>query len=77
MMTSLPLFQNIYILKRPKVTNFANIIKITTMFIETTFKDWKIVKRIGKYVLKYDYTWISCYNRNCAIPVKKSWCQQT
>ena len=54
MMTSLPLFQNIYILKRPKITNFANIIKITTMFIKTTFKDWKKVKRIEKYVLKYD-----------------------
>ena len=38
-MTSKPLFQNIFILKRPRVTNFADIIKIASIFIKTFFKD--------------------------------------
>ena len=38
-MTSQPLFQNIFILRRPKVANFADIVKIATMFIKRTFKD--------------------------------------
>ena len=40
-MTSQPLFQNTFILRRPRVANFAYIIKIATMFIKTTFKDSK------------------------------------
>ena len=35
-----------------RVVNFADIIKIATMFIKTTFKDSKKVKRIRNYVLK-------------------------
>ena len=31
---------------------FADIIKVATMFIKTTFKDSKKVKRIRNYVLK-------------------------
>ena len=41
-----------FILKRPTVANFADIIIIATMFIKTTFKDSKNVKRIRNYVLK-------------------------
>ena len=41
-MMSQPLYQNAFILRRPKVANFANIIKVPT----------KKVKRIGNYVLK-------------------------
>ena len=33
-------------LRRPRVANFADIIKIATIFIKTTFKDSKKVKRI-------------------------------
>ena len=32
--------------KKSRVTNFAGIIKIATMFIKTTFKDSNKVKRI-------------------------------
>ena len=35
---SLPLFQNMLILRRPGVANFADIMKVVTMFIKTTFK---------------------------------------
>ena len=34
------------------VANFANIIKIATMFLKTTFKDSEIGKRIRNYALK-------------------------
>ena len=43
---SLPLFQNMFILRRPRVANFADIIKIATMFIKTTFKDPKKLKEL-------------------------------
>ena len=42
----------IFILRRPTVANFADIINIAAMFIKTTFKDSKKVKRIRNYVLK-------------------------
>ena len=35
---SQPLFQNIFILRKPKVADFADIIKMATMFTKTTFK---------------------------------------
>ena len=41
-----------FILRRPTVANFADIIITATMFIKTTFKDSKKVKRITNYVLK-------------------------
>ena len=40
-MTSSPLFQNIFISRRPRVANFADIIKNSTMFTETTSEDSK------------------------------------
>ena len=40
-MTLQPLLQNTFLLRRPKVANFANIIKIITVFIIKTFKDSK------------------------------------
>ena len=43
---SLPLFQNMFILRRPRVANFADIIKIATMFIKTTFKDPEKLKEL-------------------------------
>ena len=39
-------------LRRPRVVNFADIIKIATIFIKTTFKDSNKIKRIKNYVLK-------------------------
>ena len=41
-----------FILRRPRVTNFADIIKIATMIVKTTFKDSKNFKRIRSYALK-------------------------
>ena len=37
-MTSYPLLQNTFILRRPDVVNFADIINITTMCIKITYK---------------------------------------
>ena len=53
-MTSESLFQNAFILRMPRVVTFAEIIKIATMFIKTTFKDSENVKRIRNYELKYN-----------------------
>ena len=50
-MVSQLLFQNTFILRRPRVANFADIIKMTTMFIETTFKDSKKLKAL-KIIIK-------------------------
>ena len=51
-MTSYPLYWNILILRRPGVANFADIIKIVTMFIKKIFRDSKKFKRIRNYVPK-------------------------
>ena len=48
------------ILRRPRVANFADIIKI-----KTTFKDWKKIKRIRNYILKCICTCISWCNKSC------------
>ena len=47
------LLQNIFILIRPRVAIFADIIKIVTMFIKKIFRDSKKVKRIRNYISKY------------------------
>ena len=51
-MTSQSLSQNTFILRRPRVANFADIIKITIILIKTTFKDSKKVKKFRNYALK-------------------------
>ena len=48
-MTSQPLYENAFILRRPAVANFADIIKIPTI-IKKSFKDSKKVKRIRNCV---------------------------
>ena len=53
-MVSQPFYQNTFVLGRPKVCNFAEIIINTTTFIKATFKDPKKVKRIWNCVLKYN-----------------------
>ena len=40
-MISQSLFPNTFILRRPRVATFGDIIKIVTMFIETIFKDYE------------------------------------
>ena len=44
------LFQNTFILRKPRVDNFANIIKIENMFIESILKDSNKVRRIRNRV---------------------------
>ena len=51
-MTSSSLFQNIFILRRPRETFFAEIIKIVAIFIKTIFKDTRKVKTTTSYVSK-------------------------
>ena len=51
-LTSYPLLQNFFVLERPRVVIFANIIKALIMFIKTIFKESKKLKRIGNYVSK-------------------------
>ena len=53
-MTSKPLFQNTFILRRPREAIFADITKIVTMFIKTILKDSKKIKRIRNYVPKWN-----------------------
>ena len=43
-----------FLLRKPKVAIFANIIKTVTMFIRTIFKDSRKVKRIRNYVSKME-----------------------
>ena len=45
--------RNIFILRRPRVAIFADIIKIATISIKTIFKDSKKFKRIRFYVPIY------------------------
>ena len=46
--TSYSLFKNTFILRRPRLANVSNIIKIATIFIKITFKDSKKGKKIKK-----------------------------
>ena len=45
-------FQKTFLLRRPGVAIFADIIKIVIMFIRTIIQDSKKVKRIINYVSK-------------------------
>ena len=51
-MTSQNLFQNTFILRKPRVAIFVDIIKIVTTFIKKIFKDSENAKRIRNYVSK-------------------------
>ena len=45
-MTTQPFFHNTFILRRSRVANFVDIIKIVTMFIKATFKDLKKLEEL-------------------------------
>ena len=45
-MTPYSLFQNTFVLNRPKVVNFADIIKIAIRVIKAVFKDTKKLKEL-------------------------------
>ena len=52
--TPKPLFQNTFILRRPKVAIFADIIKIVTILIKAIFKEFFKVKRIRTFASKWN-----------------------
>ena len=52
-MTSETLFQNSFILRRPGVAIFSDIIKIVIIFIKTILTDSENVKRNKDYIPKY------------------------
>ena len=45
-MTPKPLVRNIFILTRPEVANFVDVIKIVTMFIKKNLKSQKKLKEL-------------------------------
>ena len=49
-----PLFQNIFILRKPRKDIFVDIIIIVLMFIKIIFQNVKKVKRIANYVPKFN-----------------------
>ena len=65
-----------FLLRRPRVTNFPDIIKVSTMFIKTTFNDSKKVKPIGNYALKRNLYLYFLIKQKLLISVKKYWRQQ-
>ena len=48
----LPFIQSIFILRRPRVANLTDIIKIATIYIKTTFIASSKVTKIRNYLLK-------------------------
>ena len=57
-MTSSTLFQNTSILRRSRVANFVDVIKILIIFIKTTFKGSNTVKTIRNYKLKWNFVFV-------------------
>ena len=49
-MASQPLCQNTFILRRPRVASYTDIINIATIFVKKIFKDSKKVERMRNYV---------------------------
>ena len=53
-MKSSPLFQKVFVLRRPRLAIFTDIIKVTTIFIKEAFNDSNRFKKIENYVLKWN-----------------------
>ena len=75
-MTSQPLFRNILILTRPGVTNFADIIKIVSVFNKKCLKTQKKSKLLEIMYQNTIYICIFWYSKIFWFPMKKCWCQQ-
>ena len=71
-MTPWTLSQNAFILRRPKVANFADIIKISTMFNKKTFKDSKKIKKLEVMSSNAIYIYISWYSKICWSSVRNA-----
>ena len=74
-MTSLLLFWNLFVLRRSRLANFAEIVKITAMLIKATFKDSKSWK-IRNHVLKCNLYLYFLISQKLLISGEKSWSQQ-
>ena len=64
-MTSLSLFQNTVILRRPGVAIFADIIKIIARFIKKNLKTQKKLKELEIMYQNAIYIYISLNNKIC------------
>ena len=69
-------FQTTFILRRPRVANFADMIKIATMFIKATFKYPNKSKRIRIYVSKCNLYLYFLMQQKLLISGEKCWYQQ-
>ena len=69
-------FQVTFTLRRPRVANFADIIKIATIFIRTTFKDSNKIKRNRNYALKCNLHMYFSIKQKLQTSGKKCRCQQ-
>ena len=49
-MASQPLCQNTFVLRRPRVASYTDIINIAIIFVKKIFKDSKKVERMRNYV---------------------------
>ena len=58
-MTSWPLFENTFILWKPRLAIFADIIKVLSMFIKKIFKDSEKLKELEIMYKKAIYICIS------------------
>ena len=69
--TPKPLFQNTFILRKPKVAIFADIIKIVTILNKAIFKEFFKVKRIYTFAPKWNLYMYFLIQQNLLIVGKK------
>ena len=65
-----------FILRKSRVANFADIMKIITIFIKTFFKNSKKSKKLDIMYQNAIYICIFWYSKFCWFQMKKRWCQQ-
>ena len=69
--TPKPLFQNTFILRKPKVAIFADIIKIVTILNKAIFNEFFKVKRIHTFASKWNLYMYFLIQQNLLIVGKK------
>ena len=69
-------FKITFILRRPTVANFVDIIKNSTMFMKTIFEDSKTVKKSRTYAWKCNLYLFFLILKKLLIFGEKSWCQE-
>ena len=69
-MTSKPLFQNSFILRRSRVAIFGHITQVVTMFIKAVLEDSKKLKALQNTYQNAIYMCISSYSKICCFPRK-------